>query len=160
MSDNKFKHYIIFVPPVFGASTAVPAKYPMPGESYNYKQAVDVLSIFDKRWKSSGSVEGKEPYALSSSKTGIEDADPVMLTRDGVYSEMAGDAYIEAVAEKESSNLLLNELLRLDCSMDDPDDLDDEGTGGAGISIVKPQGGGKTCRKEKATKTEKRNPKK
>ena len=84
----------------------------------------------------------------------------MMLTRDGVYSEMAGDAYIEAVAEKESSNLLLNELLRLDCSMDDPDDLEDEGAGGADTNVVKPQGGGKTCRKEKATKTEKRNPKK
>lgn len=149
MPDNKFKHYIIFVPPVFSPSATPPAKYPMPGESYNYKQAVDVLSIFDKRWKSSGSVEGKEPYALSANKEGLQDLNPVVLTRDQVYAEVAGDAYIDAVAEKESSNILLNELLRLDCSADDLDDLDAESTNDEDVSVVKPQGGGKPCRKEK-----------
>lgn len=160
MSDeNKFKHYVIHVPPVFGSHSAMPTKYPMPGESYNYKQAVDVLSIFDKRWKSSGSTPGKEPYAVSSSRSGLEDANPVILTRDAVYSEIAGDAYIEAVAETESSNMLLNELLRLDCSMDDPDDLDDVDSSG-GNNSVKPQGGGGTCRKEKTTRNKKRSPRK
>lgn len=74
----------------------------MPGESYNYNQMVDVLSIFDKRWKSAGSTEDREPYATSSEKDGSNSLSDLSsrLTRDGIYSEVASEAFIEAVAEK------------------------------------------------------------
>lgn len=137
--DAKSKSYIIMVPPVFGSKGTAMPKYPSPGESYNYKQMVDVLTIFDKRWKAAASPEEREPYALSSSKDGIVEIVPLRFTRDLIYSEMAADAYIEAVAEKESSNSLLSELLKLDNSFDYEDEDDD---------VDAPHGGGKSCERK------------
>jgi hypothetical protein len=141
VKEVKLKSYIILVPPVFGSKVFVPSKYPAPGESYNHKQMVDVLTIFDKRWKAAGSPVDREPYALSSSKDGIVENDPLRFTHDQIYSEMAADAYIESVAEKESSNLLLKELLSLDNSFDSDDDID-----------IAPHGGGKTCERKTTNK--------
>jgi hypothetical protein len=144
VNELKLKAYIVMVPPVFAVLPAVIPKYPAPGESYNHKQMVDVLTIFDKRWKAAGSPADREPYALSSSKDGIVENTPVRLTHDQIYSELAATAYIEAVAEKESSNLLLKELLSLDNSLEgDPDDID---------SYTEPHGGGEKC-ETKTTKT-------
>lgn len=148
VKEVKLKAYVIFVPPVFGTSKFTPSKYPCPGESYNHKQMVDVLTIFDKRWKAAGSPSDREPYALSSSKDGIVENEPTRFTHDQIYSELAADAYIEAVAEKETSNSLLKELLSLDNNFDnDPDD------------DTEPHGGGETCER-KATKTKTRSSKK
>lgn len=142
--DAKSRSFVILVPPVFGPKAFTPSKYPAPNESYNYKQMVDVLTIFDKRWKAAGSPNEREPYALSSSKDGIVEIVPLRFTRDLIYSEMAADAYIEAVAEKESSNSLLSELLKLDNSFDyDDDDYDG------------PHGGGKTCERKTQVKAKK-----
>ena len=152
IKEAKFKHYTVFVPPVFGEVPSEIRKYPMPGESYSYNQMVDVLAIFDKRWKSAGSTVDREPYALPSEKDGSLSSKDLSsrLTRDGIYSEIASEAFIEAVAEKESSNLLINNLLRLDCSSDDADDLDED------IPKLQPQGGGLPCPKGKEEKRKKR----
>jgi len=145
VNELKLKAYIVRVPPVFAVLTANLPKYPAPGESYNHKQMVDVLTIFDKRWKAAGSPADREPYALSSNKDGIVENLPVRLTHDQIYSELAADAYIEAVAEKESSNLLLKELLSLDNSHEgDPDDID---------NYSEPHGGGEKCEIRKTNKT-------
>ena len=152
IKEAKFKHYTVFVPPVFGEIPREIRKYPMPGESYSYNQMVDVLAIFDKRWKSAGSTADREPYATPSEKDGfnsLKDLDS-RLTRDGIYSEIASEAFIEAVAEKESSNLLINNLLRLDCSSDDADDLDED------VPKLQPQGGGQPCPKGKEEKKRKK----
>lgn len=140
--EAKSKTYVIMVPPVF-AKIPVPTKYPAPGESYNYKQMTDVLAIFDRRWKAAGSPNEREPYALSSSKDGIVEISPLRFTHDLIYSELAADAYIEAVAEKETSRSLLSELLRMDNSIDL--DEDDE--------YEAPHGGGKQCEERKIKQT-------
>lgn len=148
--DDKSRSYIIMVPPVFGSNNFTPSKYPSPGESYNYKQMVDVLTIFDKRWKAAGSPGNREPYAFSSSKDGIVENSPLRFTYDKIYSELAADAYIEAVAEKESSNQFLKELLNLDNSFDD--DFDDD--------YDAPHGGGKPCERKEIPKKKKSSAKK
>lgn len=148
--DDKSRSYVIMVPPVFGSNQFVPSKYPAPGESYNYKQMVDVLTIFDKRWKAAGAPSNREPYALSASKDGNAENSPLRFTYDKIYSELAADAYIEAVAEKESSNQLLKELLNLDNSFDDDFEEDYDS----------PHGGGKTCERKEQTKKKKSSVKK
>lgn len=145
--DTKFKTYVVYVPPVFDKLPDILPKYPMPGESYNYSQMSDVISIFDKRWKSAGSIPDREPFAISSTKEGVELPDSERITRDIIYSAVTSDAYIEAVSERETSNKLINELLSLDCSLDDQDDLDEVVT-----NSDKPHGGGKQCQKEKKKK--------
>jgi hypothetical protein len=148
--EAKLKNYVVYAPPVFGKLQAPFPKYPMPGESYNYKQMVDVLSIFDKRWKSAGSAPDREPFAVSSNKDGLEELEPHKFTRDVIYSSIASDAYIEAVAYPDdntsSSNKLLSELLSLDWSDKDTDDFEDDDQE-SGSTM--PQGGGASCPKRK-----------
>jgi hypothetical protein len=150
--DEKSKTFVIMVPPVFGSAQFTPSKYPAPGESYNYRQMVDVLTIFDKRWKAAGSPLNREPYALSSSREGVAENSPLRFTYDRIYSELAADAYIEAIAEKESSNQLLKELLSLDNSFDD-DSLDDD-------YDDKPHGGGAPCERNEKPEKKRRSAKK
>lgn len=145
--DTKFKTYVVYVPPVFEKLPDVLPKYPMPGESYNYSQMSDVISIFDKRWKSAGSIPDREPFAVASTKEGVEIPGSDRITRDIIYSAITSDAYIEAVSERESSNKFINELLSLDCSLDDHDDLDE-----VSETTAKPHGGGNKCQKEKKKK--------
>ena len=148
--EAKLKNYVVYAPPVFGKLPTTLPKYPMPGESYNYKQMVDVLSIFDKRWKSAGASPDREPFAVSCNKEGLEELDPHKFTRDIIYSSIASDAYIEAVADPDEaangSNRLLSELLSLDWSDDDADDFEDIDDD----DNSKPQGGGESCPKRKA----------
>lgn len=158
--EAKLKNYVVYAPPGFGKLPSSLPKYPMPGESYNYRQMVDVLSIFDKRWKSAGSSPDREPFSVSCNKEGLEELEPHKFTRDIIYSSIASDAYIEAVTDPDeagsSSNKLLSELLSLDWSDDDADDFEDN----EDVGTTEPQGGGESCPKRKAKPPRKTSPKK
>ena len=162
--EAKLKNYVVYAPPVFGKLTDFLPKYPMPGESYNYKQMVDVIAIFDKRWKAAGASPDREPFAVSASKDGIDDKDPHKFTRDLIYSSVASDAYLEAVSDPESaksgSNSLLSELLSLDWSDDDADDFEGTNETVDNNDEDEPQGGGKKCPKRKETPKKTRRKKK
>lgn len=112
-----YSSFIVFVPPVSGRMPEVLPRYPIPSDSYNYTQMVDVLAIFDKRWRSAGSPEGREPYATRSIRNNAvhEPLDPLdILTSSGIQAKAASEAYIQAVYEKESANKLLRGLLSVD----------------------------------------------
>lgn len=117
--DAKHRNYVVMVPPCTSNLPDVIPKFPVGYDSYNYGQMSEVLAIFNTRWISAGNPVGREPYALSSSKVGCIDPNPIMFTSEKICSALASSKYIESI-EKENHNIFkINDL-------DDADDVDSD----------------------------------
>ena len=116
--DAKHRTYIVMVPPCSANLPETIPKFPVGSDSYNYGQMSEVLAIFNTRWISAGSPVGREPYSLSSTKSGCIDSEPMRFTSEIICSALARSKYIESI-EKESHNIFtMND--------DDADDVDSD----------------------------------
>ena len=119
--DAKHRTYVVMVPPCTASLPEVMPKFPVGSDSYNYGQMSEVLAIFNTRWVSAGSPVGREPYSLSSSKSGCTDPNPMRFTSEIICSALASSKYIESI-EKENHNIFTI------IDLDDSDDVDSDST--------------------------------